>query len=99
MYRKTPTTGFPSVITLFSTPNYLGRYNRAAILKYKPKAFSIRQFHFTPHPFWLPNFTDALTWSLPFVGAKSEHLLMIFVGTLPAHMSLLNKLLKWSSRY
>jgi diadenosine tetraphosphatase ApaH/serine/threonine PP2A family protein phosphatase len=27
MYAKTPTTGFPAVITIFSAPNYLDVYN------------------------------------------------------------------------
>ena len=31
MYRKTRTTGFPSVITLFSAPNYLDVYNNKGI--------------------------------------------------------------------
>ncbi len=83
MYRKTRTTGFPSVMTIFSAPNYLDVYNKGAILKYKSNAFNIRQFNCVPHPYWLPNFKDAFTWSLPFVGEKSEHRLTIFVGTLP----------------
>jgi serine/threonine-protein phosphatase 2B catalytic subunit len=74
MHRKTPTKKFPSVITIFSAPNYLDVYhNRAAILKYANRNITIRQFNSTSHPYWLPNFMDAFTWSLPFVGAKSGH--------------------------
>lgn len=73
MYRKTPTKKFPSVITVFSAPNYLDVYhNRAAVIKYANKNITIRQFNSSSHPYWLPNFMDAFTWSLPFVGAKSE---------------------------
>lgn len=73
MYRKTRTTGFPSVMTLFSAPNYLDVYNnKAAILKYESNVLNIRQFNSTPHPYWLPNFMDAFTWSLPFVCEKSK---------------------------
>lgn len=72
MHRKTPTKKFPSVITIFSAPNYLDVYrNRGAVLKYANKNITIRQYNYTSHPYWLPNFMDAFTWSLPFVGAKS----------------------------
>ncbi len=45
MYRKTKTTGFPSVMTIFSAPNYLDVYNnKAAVLKYENNVMNIRQF-------------------------------------------------------
>jgi serine/threonine-protein phosphatase 2B catalytic subunit len=74
MHRKTPTKKFPSVITIFSAPNYLDVYhNRGAIIKYANKNITIRQYNSSTHPYWLPNFMDAFTWSLPFVGAKSVY--------------------------
>ena len=82
MYRKTRTTGFPSVMTLFSAPNYLDVYNnKAAILKYESNVLNIRQFNSTPHPYWLPNFMDVFTWSLPFVGEKITDMLIAILST------------------
>jgi len=73
MYKKSPKKHLPSMITIFSAPNYLDVYhNRAAVLKYANKNITIRQFNSNPHPYWLPNFMDAFTWSLPFVGTKSK---------------------------
>jgi serine/threonine-protein phosphatase 2B catalytic subunit len=83
MFRKTPTKKFPSVITVFSAPNYLDAYhNRGAVLKYVNKSITIRQYHARPHPYWLPNFMDAFTWSLPFVGSKSTFSSACHVGEL-----------------
>ncbi|KZT06625.1 Metallo-dependent phosphatase [Laetiporus sulphureus 93-53] len=81
MHRKTGTKKFPSVITVFSAPNYLDAYrNRGAVVRYKNKNIVIRQYNASPHPYWLPNFKDAFTWSLPFVGAKITEMLLAILS-------------------
>jgi len=78
MYLKNDATGFPSVITMFSAPNYLDSYNnKAAVLRYENNVMNIRQFVHTEHPYWLPNFTDVFTWSIPFVSEKIAELLLV----------------------
>jgi serine/threonine-protein phosphatase 2B catalytic subunit len=73
MYKASDVSGFPSLITIFSAPNYLDSYNnKAAILKYDKETMNIRRFNASPHPYWLPNFMDVFTWSLPFVSEKGE---------------------------
>ncbi|KZS89103.1 Metallo-dependent phosphatase [Sistotremastrum niveocremeum HHB9708] len=80
MYKKT-SKSFPSVMTIFSAPNYLDAYgNKAAVLKYVNKNIVLRQFNACPHPYWLPNFMNAFTWSLPFVGSKMADILLAILN-------------------
>eukprot|EP01012_Entosiphon_sulcatum_P060707 TRINITY_DN8580_c0_g1_i1.p1 TRINITY_DN8580_c0_g1~~TRINITY_DN8580_c0_g1_i1.p1 ORF type:complete len:426 (-),score=108.32 TRINITY_DN8580_c0_g1_i1:479-1756(-) len=77
LYKKNPATGFPSVICIFSAPNYCDTYNnRAAVMRVQPSAVNFRQFHSVPHPYSLPDFMSAFSWSLPFVYEKVHELLV-----------------------
>jgi serine/threonine-protein phosphatase 2B catalytic subunit len=71
LYRKCETTDFPSVICIFSAPNYCDVYNnKGAIIRFQNNLMNIRQFNASPHPYYLPNFMNAFNWSIPFVAEK-----------------------------
>jgi serine/threonine-protein phosphatase 2B catalytic subunit len=81
MFRKVDATGFPSILCIFSAPNYCDSYdNKAAILQIQNKLLHIRQYHSVPHPYVLPNFMNAFDWSLPFVFDKVMDVVSVVCG-------------------
>ncbi len=76
MHHWDETVDFPSVITVFSAPNYCDVYNnKGAIIKFKNNMVNIQQFNYSPHPFMLPEMQNLFNWSLPFVSEKSNYLI------------------------
>lgn len=62
----TQNTDIPPCITVFSAPNYCDQYfNKAAILRINKENICFEQFEYVDHPFNLPDFIDAFTYSTP----------------------------------
>ena len=54
------------VLTIFSAPNYCGDYgNKGAFLLILPTRFEVQQMNAAPHPFYLPDFMDGITFTIP----------------------------------
>ena len=71
---------FPSIITIFSAPNYCDCYkNKGAIIKFDNSTLNIQQYNYTKHPYILPDFMDVFTWSIPFVIEKVMQLLYVIL--------------------
>ena len=77
MYKWNNNVDFPSVITIFSAPNYCDVYNnKAAVISFKNNMVNIQQYNYSPHPFILPKFMNIFNWSIPFVSEKISEMLM-----------------------
>ena len=84
MYKWDMNVGFPSVITVFSAPNYCDAYNnKAAVVKFKNNTVNIQQYSYSPHPFILPEFMNIFNWSIPFVSEKISEMLLHIVKNDP----------------
>lgn len=74
-------TRFPILITIFSAPNYLDAFNnKGAIIKYENNVLNAKLYPCVPHPYWLPNFMDVFTWSLPFIAEKVTEMLVAILN-------------------
>merc|ERR1712228_5736 len=68
-------------ITVFSAPNYCDMYkNKAAILKYNGQNLEIKQFSWVDHPYWLPGFGNAISFSMPYAMEKVFKILKAILG-------------------
>ena len=77
MHKWNKDIDFPSVITIFSAPNYCDVYgNKAAIIKINNNMINIEQYNYSPHPFILPDYMNIFNWSIPFVSEKISEMLM-----------------------
>ena len=73
---------FPSVITIFSAPNYCDCYkNKGAVIRFNGGTLNIQQYNFSKHPYVLPDFMDVFTWSIPFVIEKILRMMHSMIKT------------------
>ena len=82
MHRWGGSSAFPSVITVFSAPNYCGTYsNKGAVILIENDKMNIKQYKDVEHPFHLPGDLDLFSWSMPFLGEKVAEMLLHIVGS------------------
>lgn len=61
----------PTVITIFSAPNYCDCYkNKAAVVKLEGENFSIKNYEEVPHPYHLPGGINLFQFSMPYLADK-----------------------------
>jgi len=80
---------FPNLITLFSAPNYCDSYNnKGAVIKLSNDALNITQISFSEHPYYLPDFMNIFSWSLPFVSEKTVEMFVDILKKQAKHSKL-----------
>ncbi len=78
---------FPTVITIFSAPNYCDVYgNKGAIIQLIDDSLNIKQYGCVGHPFVLPNNMNVFTWSMPFVAEKIVSMLYNMIMQVNLHV-------------
>eukprot|EP00347_Sterkiella_histriomuscorum_P020975 403335741 len=67
----------PTVITIFSAPNYCDVYkNKAAVIKLEGENFSIKNYEEVPHPYHLPGGINLFQFSMPYLADKVLDMLL-----------------------
>jgi len=80
LYKWKGENAFPSVVTVFSAPNYCGTLNnKGAIIRIVDNCFKILQFSGSPHPYALADSMDVFSWSLPFIMTRIKDILLILL--------------------
>lgn len=79
LYRANPNNNFPSMISVFSAPNYCDTFdNKGAIIQLREDSLGVKQFFCSPHPCVLHGL-NGITWSLPFVADSLQTVLTSLV--------------------
>lgn len=55
-------------VQVFSAPNYCDKYgNLGAFMRYEGASYKFESYKHEEHPYWLPSFQNAVTYTLPFI--------------------------------
>ena len=68
------------VLTIFSAPDYCGEYgNKGAFLLVMKDRFEVQQIRAVQHPFYLPDFVDGISFSIPLLLENSLYRFLSFL--------------------